>query len=79
MSDELKLYEIETQVTTHYIWRIWATSPENAEHKWAHTFIPTDDEYEGEASDPIITEVDPEDYEMDPCEEDDYEEEEEEE
>lgn len=74
MTEEMKYYEIETQVVTHYFWRIWGTSPENAEHKWAHNFIPSNDEYEDEPSDPIITEVEPEDYE-----EDDYEEEEEEE
>lgn len=77
MSEQMKYYEIETQVVTHYTWRIWATSPEDAEHKWSYDYIPPSDEYEDEASDPIITEVEPEDYEMDPCEEDDYEEEEE--
>ena len=79
MSEELKLYEIKTEVITYYLWRVWANSPAQAEDKWSTNYIPTSDEYEGEPSDPVITEVEPEDYELDPSEEDDYEEEEEEE
>lgn len=79
MAERMKYYEIDTKVVTHYIWRIWANSPEHAEKKWETNYIPPADEWEDEASDPIITEVEPEVYEMDPYEEDDYEEEEEEE